>query len=65
MDRHGKRTPDDKNEEVVITITAPENAIQQHYEWLRLQPRGCGSSCTSTKSVLVQVMQIRVRAPTH
>ena len=47
MDRHDKRTHD-YNEEVVITITAPENATQHHYEWLRLRPRGCGSSGTLT-----------------
>ena len=35
MDWRGKRTHD-YNVEVVITITAPEKATQQHYEWLRL-----------------------------
>ena len=55
MDRHGKQTHD-LNEEVVITITAPEIATQQHYEWLRPRPRECGSSGTSTSFVLVQVI---------
>ena len=49
MDRRVKRTHD-LNEEVVITITVPEKATHQHYEWLRPRPRGWYyvSSGTST-----------------
>ena len=57
MDRRGNRTHNE-NEEVVITIAAPDKATQQHCEWLRPRPREWyyTSSGTSTQFVLVQVI---------
>ena len=56
--RRGKRTHDDYNEDVVITMTAPEKATQQHCEWLR--PRGVEGGITQVRAnrlcTLVQVI---------